>query len=398
MSHFSKEELPGTREGLGVDARRIRVLHIITNLDAGGAETFLLRLAKTLSKERFHSKVAAIIADGRLASNFDQENIEVVSLGMGRGIPDPRGLLRLMALVRRFRPDIVQTWLYHADFLGLLATRGVHATNLVWNIRCSNMDLAQYSWRTQKIRSILARSARLPAAIVVNSEAGIAAHAELGYRPKHWTLIENGVDANEFRPDADARARVRRDLGIDATTPVVGVVGRSDPMKDHTTFLQAAAKLREVHKSVHIVMVGRGVEETNVVYRRQLRELGLLKCAHLLGEREDVATIMNSFDYFCMPSAFGEGLPNAVAEAMAVGVPCVVTDVGDAARIVGASGAVAQPSDPDSLARVLQTVLDVSDERRQHLGHSARARVIENFSLENSVAKYADFYEGLVRP
>jgi glycosyltransferase involved in cell wall biosynthesis len=360
----------------------MKVLHIITGLDRGGAETMLTRLVTHHSAQ---SIVVSLTSEGALGAILREAGVTVVGLGMPRRRVSLPALLRLIALLREEKPDIVQTWLYHADFAGMLAALFVRGPRLVWNLRCSDMDLTQYSWTTRCIRFLLAHFARFPAAVVVNSEAGKRYHARLGYRPRNWALIPNGFDLDRFRPDEAAREALRDSIGIAENVPLIGMVARVDPMKDHATFIAAAELIAEKCANAHFLLIGRDTELIPIPARLAGR-------LHAMGERGDVPVLLPALDVFLLSSAFGEGFPNAIGEAMASGVPCVATDVGDAATIIGDTGAVVPARDPTALSGAVFDILA----RGKNARVAARQRVIDHYAISAITHRYDRLYRAIL--
>lgn len=373
------------------DGAPLRVLHLITGLERGGAETMLTRLALAGAAQGRAAIIVSLTDTGRLGAELRAAGIDVHTLGLRRGRAAPSALLRLLALIRRERPQLVLSWLYHADLLALVATRFLPGLPLVWNIRCSDMEFAHYAPGTRWVRRVLALSSRLPAIIIANSEAGRRHHARLGYRPRRWEVVPNGFDTTLFRPDRAARARWRDRLGVAETMPLVGLVARLDPMKDHANFLAAAARVAAAREDVRFVLVGRGTESL-------APPPALAGRLQALGEQDRMHEILAALDLAVLSSAFGEGFPNVLGEAMACGVPCVATDVGDARAILGATGAIVPPRDPDALAAAILDFLAGDAEARRRAGEAARARVIAQFSLDAVARRYDDILRGLIAP
>jgi glycosyltransferase involved in cell wall biosynthesis len=372
--------------------RRIRVLHLITGLGLGGAETSLRNLALRMDRERFDVRVVGLIG-GPNAEELAAAGTDVTVLGMRRGVPDPRSALKLRRILREFRPDILQTWLYHADLLGTVVRATARVPVLLWNVRCASMDMRLYRRLSGISVKMLARLSRIPQAVVVNSKAGLVAHEAIGYRPRKWELIPNGFDTTVYRPRPEARERLRSLAGVPGDALVVGLVGRYDPMKDHAGFLRAASRVSDPR--VHFVLAGTGVTADNTELASEIAAAGLGKRVHLLGERRDLPDLTPGFDLACSSSAFGEGFPNVVGEAMSSGVPCVVTDVGDSAWVAGATGIVVPPRDPEALGSAISR-LAASDAERARRGEEARRRIVEEFSIERVVRRYEELYSGSV--
>jgi len=355
-----------------------RVLHVITGLATGGAEHMLARLLARIDRDRFPSRVVSLTGLDALGPRIAALGVPVTALGMARGAADPRGLFRLWRTMRDWRPDIVQTWLYHADLLGTLAAKLAGVPHLAWNLRCSDMDLARYGRGTRWTVRALARLSGWPDAVLVNAAAGQALHRGLGYRPRRWEVVPNGFDLERLRPDPAARGRLRAMLGLPPDALVIGLVARFDPMKDHDTAFAALARVPEAH----LVCIGRDVPAGG-------------PRVHALGERDDVATLVPGFDIATLCSAFGEGFPNVLGEAMACGVPCVSTDVGDAGMILGETGIVVPRRDPAALAAGWQRLIDLGAEGRARLGRQARARVEAHWSIDAIARRYEAIYASL---
>jgi glycosyltransferase involved in cell wall biosynthesis len=370
----------------------IRVAHLITSLDVGGAELTLLQLVTRSDPDRVRHEVIVLKPAGPVGAMLEERKIPVQSLAMTRNIADLTRLGRLVARLRDRRPAVLQTWLYHADLLGLLAGRRAGVPRVVWNLRASDLDLRARPI-TRLTRWACARASALVTDAVVNSTAGLRFHQSLGYRPRRWHLIPNGVDVERFRPDAESRLRLRRELGLDPDTTLVGLVARYDPVKDHATFLRAAARLSVTRPGVHFVLAGRGVEPGTAALTSLVGELGLGDRVRLLGERRDVASVTAALDLAALSST-SEGFPNTVLEAMACGVPCVATAAGDAAAIVGDAGEVVAPRDVPALAAALDRWLALDRGARERAGRRARERVACDFGLDAVVRRYDALYAG----
>jgi len=330
---------------------------------------------------------------GLLQSQLAKAGVPVYSLGMRRGVPSPVAAMRFFRIVRKVRPHILQTWMYHADLLGLLVGKLAGVSAIAWNIRCSAMDMAHYRRMSAVVLRVLVPLSRYPQVVLANSQSGIRVHKELGYTARRWLYIPNSLDLDEFRPDRCAKAQLCSELGICQDTRLIGLMARFHPMKDHSNFIAAASMLAADDPSLHFVLAGLGVDSSNDEVRRLVESTGLPHRFHLLGQRHDVGRITAALDIACSSSAFGEGSSNAVAEAMACGVPCVVTDVGDSAFIVQNIGKVVPPKDTQSFARACRELLNLSPRRRSELGLAARAWAEERFSLDTVIGCYQGLYE-----
>lgn len=376
----------------------ITITHLITTLNPHGAELMLYRLLAGMDRERFQNRVIVLLPEGPVARLIRELDVPVASLNMDRGRPTPVAVQRVVRLLQRERPLALQTWLYHADLLGTLAAKALRLPVLAWNIRGSNLDTRQYRRLTAWTIWLGARLSPLPQAVVVNSMAGLRFHQQIGYRPHRWVLIPNGIDTQLFRPDPAARAAVRQELGLPPESLLIGLVGRFDPQKDQRTFLQAAGLLAPRQPATHFLLVGREVTPDNPALQRLVRECGLAGRAHLLGERHDVPRLTAALDLAASTSAYGEGFSNALGEAMACAVPCVATDVGDSALIVGETGRVVPIRQPRAFADALEALIAQGTEARARLGQAARALIEQRYSLPRIVQRYEALYDGLTWP
>jgi glycosyltransferase involved in cell wall biosynthesis len=365
----------------------LTVLHLITGLETGGAEGMLARLATGSDRERFRQIVVSMTGLGTLGRAIAEGGIPLRNLGIRRNVPDPIGLLRLRRVLREFRPDILQTWLYHADLLGLAAWRLGWAPRLVWNVRSTE------TVGSAVVRRLLARWSGLPDAVIVNSLEGRRFHEALGYRPRRWVHIPNGFEASMLKPDAEAGKRQREALGIGDDAFVILLPARYHPMKDHATFLSAAALFARIRPEARFVMAGSGIESGNRALTDLISAEGIGEHVLLLGERRDLAAIYPIADVVTLSSAFGEGFPNVLAEAMCCGIPCVATDIGDAAEIVDETGMIVPPRDPAALAAGWEKLAALGPDARRKLGAAARARIVARYDLAAIVVRYEVLYE-----
>lgn len=367
-----------------------RLCHLITSLDVGGAEQALLRLCRGLAARGYRQEVIVLLPPGPIAAALSEAGIPVHSLGIRRGWPDPRGLWRLALLLRRSRPDVMMTWMYHADLLGTLIGPVCGVPHLIWNLRNSAIADPRARARGALVR-ILARLSRVPDLVIANSAAGQADHQAFGYRPRRWACIRNGVDTDRFRPAEEPRAVLRQRLGVPQTGPLIGMIGRFEPQKDHATFLAAARRFRASDPRAHFLLAGKGTEPDSPRFRAMCRDEGLEEDAVIgLGVRTDLRALYTACDLATLSSAYGEGTPNVVLEALACGVPVVATDVGDCRALIGPCGEVVPPRDPAALCAAWQRVLS------RDLAAAARARAVTTFRDGVTTSTYDELLRGLL--
>ena len=353
----------------------------------------LYKLVSSMDRDKFKIQVVSLTDIGPIGKKIEDLGISVRALGMKRGTPDPRMLFKLTRWLKKDRPDIIQTWMYHSDLMGGLAARLAGRIPVVWGIRHSNLDPKGNKRTTIWTAKTCAWFSRwLPVKIVCCSEASKRVHTALGYDPDRMAVIPNGFDLNLFKLDLEEGTLVRQELGIPEDTIIIGMVGRFDPQKDHLNFIKGAALLQKKIPDVQFLLCGDDVTWGNHQLSTWIKNAGLSGYFHLLGRRNDIPRIMTALD-IASSSSYGEGFPNVVGEAMACGTPCVVTDVGDSASIVGDTGIVVPPKDSNDLALAWKELIEIGKDRRQRLGDNARRRIREKFSLPSVVERYEELYK-----
>ncbi len=372
----------------------LRVLHLISGLGVGGAERALQRLVAGLAARGVSQHVVSLTGLGEIGEQLQGAGYPVMALGISGPGSLLQGLGRLRRILAAFEPHVIQTWMYHADLLGALLRGRAPGAALVWNLRGSRRGPRELGWRTYLVARTCARLSTRADVAVANSWAGREGHARMGYRPRRWLVIPNGVDLQRFRPDLARRAEARRALGVSQETVLIGSVGRDHPVKGYDHLVSAFGLLAGEHDEIALALLGRGLDPGNPRLAARIEAEGLAGRVHLLGPRGDVERWLVGLDIFVSPS-LSEGFPNAVAEAMASGVPCVVTEVGDSARLVGETGRVVPPGDARALAGAIRALLALSPQARRQLGAAARARVEEHYGLEDFVQAYHTLYVDL---
>lgn len=369
-----------------------RILHVITGLDRGGAEGTLVQVLRLTQRAGGpQQRVVTLVDGGALLSDLLAAGVQVDSLEMERGKVSLGAVQRLRRLISEFRPDIVMTWLYHADLLGTLAACTCGVPCVMWNLRSSNMDLSFYGLSTRASVAILSRLSRLRGFVIgFNSWAGKAAHESFGYEAGRWLYLPNGVDLKRWYADSVDRAAVREELGMKPEDIVLAVVGRVDPKKDYPGVIAAIERILDSHPEARTVFIGRGTESLVLPHRARNRMLAL-------GERGDVNRVMRGCDALISGSSFGEGFPNVIAEAMASGLPCVATDVGDARLLVGEAGLIVEPGDPDQLAHAVSELITGGAAYRAELGARARKQVETHWSIERAAERYRRVWSVAIR-
>ncbi len=376
----------------------MKVIHIITALPTGGAQVMLHKLLSSMDRERFDPVVVSLRNQGTFGEKITALNVPVHTVGMKFGVPTPVAMWRLIRTVYLLQPDVIQGWMYHgnlaAQFAGAFAPRHVP---VLWNIRGSSYILSDEKPMTAVTIWLGAWLSALPAKIINNSKESALKHEErLSYRADKRVIIPNGFDTTVFAPSTEARASIRSEIGLAEDAILIGLIARFHPMKDHANFLQAASLLSTSHPQIHFVLAGEGIDKANAQLSRLINKSDVSARVYLLGERTDTSQVTAALDVATSSSAYGEGFPNVLGEAMACGVPCVVTDVGDSARVVGETGEVVPPRDAHALAGAWMRLIEMGREGRRRLGMLARRRVEEKFSLGAVVNQYEALYEHVV--
>jgi len=356
------------------------VMHVITGLGTGGAETMLVQIAAALQAKGMSQHVVSLGTLDSRAGELRTAGVDVTVLNAEDSVSITGALFRLQRAARSLRPRVIQGWMYHGNLAATLChyvcgERGCR--KLFWNLRASNMDDARYG-RVIRLGAMLSR---LPDVVIANSQAGAAFHRARGFTASRTEVIDNGVDTDKFRPDPAARKDVRAELGLDEKALVAIHVARVDPMKDQANFLAAVAQT----PAVTGVMIGSGTDVLTVPAN-----------VKTLGERHDVPRLLAAGDIVASTSGFGEGFSNAVAEGMSAGLFPIATDVGDARRIVADTGAIVAPGQPKAFAQALAAVSALPAEARQKQGGKARERIVSHFSLGKALERYSALYDAMV--
>lgn len=371
----------------------MKIVHVITGLETGGAEVMLLRLLQQADRAEVEPSVVSLTTIGPTGRLIEELGIPVLALTMRPNRPDVRALLRLTRVLKRQSPDVVHTWLYHANLVGGIAAKLAGGIPVIWGIHQANLDPAVNKRSTMMAIRAGARASRgLPSTVVYCAHAAESAHRASGYRPRRMTVIPNGFDLVRFRPDHTAREKIRKELGLSSSAMLIGLIARFDPQKDHRTFIRAAGLLAARGANVEFVMCGNGITWQNEHLVSWIDDAGIRDRCHVLGRRDDMDEIQASLDIGASSSA-GEAFPLAIGEAMASGVPCVVTNVGDSADLVGQTGRVVPPGDPVALANALLDLVDLGIEERTSLGLAARERIASRFSLASTGLQYQQLYQ-----
>lgn len=369
----------------------MHILHVITSLYPGGAQSALCRLCTNDTANR-HT-IIAMIGGGDFEECLRHHGIAVESLGFSRKDGLFSGMMALWKHLRKYQPDLVQTWMYHPDLIGGLCARLAGIRHVCWGIRHTALEAGQSSRSSIITARLCARlSGLIPKRIVCCAHEAARLHASLGYRSEKMVVIPNGYDLSAFYPFGEADDR-RHDVlsQDDSQWPVLGMVGRYNRQKDHENLLIALAEVKGRGHDFCCLLVGSGLDDQNLSLVRRIAELDLTSQVRLMGVRSDIPDIMNCLDLHILSSSFGEAFPNVIAEAMACGTPCVGTDVGDTAMIIGDTGWVVPPKESHALADAIHAALverkDFPDRWAERQAFSVE-RITNNFTIDRMVTSF----------
>ena len=366
----------------------MKIIHIITDLDVGGAEMMLYKLLGSLNDESIDSMVVSLMGRGKVTERIEALGVKVETLDLGQGEhPSWKTIKKLREFMRAFNPDIVQGWMYHGNIAATIAVFIYQPirkkVKLFWNVRQTLYDINSEKIQTRWLIVLGRWLSFFAHSIIYNSNLSAEQHCNAGYLSKKTKIIPNGFDLQKFCPDKNRRQQLREELGVSESAILIGHISRLHPMKDHATLLRAIDRVVDSLSStggkqeVLFLLIGHGVTS----------ELSNNPAIHFLGERSDIPKIMSALDIVVSSSAWGEGFPNVIGEAMASEVPCVVTDVGDSAHIVGKYGQVCSVGDDQCIASSLLQLIENKQERKT-AGKHARKRIKENYSMDKIKKEY----------
>lgn len=365
----------------------MRILFLVRGLNVGGAQRQLVALARGIRRVGHEVSVATFYGGGLFEEELRADGIPIHDLGRSGRWDTVRSMARLVRLVRAERPDILHGYMGLANLYAALSRPFVPSVKVVWGVRSAFEDLKAYGLMSRFGDRLGRAVSPLADAIVANSEAARRRSVATGIPDRKIVVIPNGIDCDAFRPDEDGRRRLRQEWAVPADAPLVGVVARLDPVKGHSTFLRAASRIASLRPEVRFVCVGEGQPAYRQRLARLASEIGLGDRVVWAGERRVTSAVYSAFDVAVLPSGVGESFPNVVAEAMACGKACVVTESGDSPLIVGDTGEVAPPGDPEALARAVLHALERTRADAGGTAARARDRIVQEFSVERLVRR-----------
>ena len=364
----------------------MKVVHIITGLGDGGAEHALFKICKyDITNKHF---VISLKGPGKYFSLLNKIGIKVYCLNFN--FFSIFKFISLVKLLRILKPNVVQTWLVHADFIGGIAARVAGITNIIWNIRYSNIEIGRAKFTTILIIRILSiMSYFIPRVILTVSKKAKKIYEKIGYNNKIIKFIPNGYDLSILKINKNQRIKFRKKIKIKKETPLIGNVARYDPQKDHLNLLSALSLIKSKNINFYCVLIGFNIDQKNITLMSEIKRLKLSKNVKLMGQNNNIPEVMNGLDLHILSSRYGEGFPNVVAESMACGTPCVATDIGDSKLIIGKTGWVVPPSNSFKLAKSIENALNEKNTIKwSKRCKNVRLRIKKNFSIGNMIKSY----------
>lgn len=373
----------------------MKVTHVIIGLGIGGAELMLQRLVEGLNgNDGMEHSVISLTDLGPVGQQMQNAGISVMALNMKNAVSLPRIFYKLRYELKIQKPDIIQTWMYHSDFLGGLAAKSLGIDNIIWGIRTTDVTLgrSKLTVKLRKLSAILSYS--IPKIIICAADAGRIVHEQVGYDSSKMKVIPNGFDLDRLTVKPEQRKEFRAEHGFTDEEVIIGSIGRFNPIKNQKLFVETAALLTPQYPNIRFLLIGRDNTWDNTELVSWIKQHSLGDKFVLLGERSDVPVCLAAMDIFCLHSKT-EGFPNVLGEAMAMGLPCVATDVGDAKVLLANTGKTVSLT-ALSLCDGITEILNLDKSSMTKLGLQARKRLYDNYSLSKIIEQYNNVYKSLI--
>lgn len=372
-----------------------KVLFVTTGLGTGGAEVFLCDLASQMVASGISCTIVSLKSKGQQADRLAKSGCEVVQIASQKPLDLLLLVPRLRTLIAKQKPDLVQGWMYHGNIAATLATLCMKIP-IMWSLHHSLQDIHDEKPALQAAIYVSRMLSYLPHKIHYCATPSAQQHEDFGFNSEHRIVIPNGINCQKFTPSPDQRTRARQAMGIRKNDGlVIGHIGRLHPMKDHPNFIRAAALACAERPDLSFVMIGAEVEDRNKTLVTLCESLGVRNRIHLLGPREDIAELLHGINILSTSSAWGESLPIVIGEAMATGIPCVATDLGDCTHLIGNTGKIVLPRDAAALSKAWLELLSEPPQQFSQREDEARKRIVNYFEIHKIVKAFLEHYAEL---
>jgi len=373
-------------------SKMIKVAHISTGLETGGAEVQLRRLLSELDKQKFEMMVISLDKETYLADSIRELGIPVQSLTLKQ---NPLNIRKAYSLLKAFNPDVIHGTMYEGGVVGTIFSKFLpKKPPVIWTVHEPLEHYDKEPIRKRMQLRLWGLMSKMPACLMYVSHLNQEQHLDWGFDNTKAIVIPNGVETSRCFPNKPKGLEVRKSLGIPEKAFVIGKIARFHRQKNHIGFLRSAAILAKKHPDVHYMLVGTNVDENNQELTALRDELGLQDRVHMIGNRQDIPDVVNAFNLATLTS-FGEAFPLTLGEAMVSEVPCVATDVGDNDYIIGDTGFITPVNDDKAMAAAWQKMVEMDKNEFSRLGKAARQRCLDNFTLEQQVHQHEDLYKAL---
>jgi len=373
------------------------VLHIITDLDQGGAEMALLRVIQSNCKASNHHVVLSLVKEGVLRKQFESV-CDVYDLGLEYGQLSIKALFRLKSVCARIKPDIIQGWMYHGNVVASLASFLSGKKPVIHGVRqClyADQEIGRLTRILIQLNSWLSRRASLT---LYNSETAKAHHIQRGFDPSSCRIWYNGYDTKCFQKSLENRTNMRTSLGLSENHFLIGNLGRFHPMKDYPTLIESFRIIHERYSNTRLVLGGKGLDPQNPELNQITRKSGIPQDKfHLLGPVQETSSFYNSLDCFVLSSS-SEAFPNVVVEALLYEIPVVATDVGEVSSIIDRKNNIAPPAQPAQIAERILELIECSERERQELSAELKKSIESRFSIERCAEQLNEFFQEASNP
>jgi glycosyltransferase involved in cell wall biosynthesis len=370
---------------------KIKIVFIIVSLKTGGAQSMLLRLLNEIDKNRFNVTVISLTDGGDLGQSVIDLEIPLITANIKKNIFNIFALIKLCKIIQKIAPDVVHTWMYHSDLIGGLLAKILHVPRIVWGVRSADFISVDTPLSTKLVVKLCAKLSRsIPNVIIYNSQKGLTYHENLGYTKNKSHVIYNGVDIDRFKPQDINYIKLRRMLSIAENKKIIGIVARYDYLKNHKGFVKMAKFINDCDDSCDFLMIGENIKD-NKKLLSLIEQNNLLKNFHLLDSISNIEDIISGLNAVVITS-LSEAFPNVMIEAMACGIPCFSTDVGDVEQLTYDREWLVSVEDMEKLANVCVQYLDLDAIVQKNIKENMIKYARKNYSSKIIVERYEAIY------